>query len=52
MDRPATRHIGYLGKAEDVIAGKALRQPQTIVSRSSGVAAIPIGKSKSTSSAA
>ncbi len=37
--KPTTRHIGYLGKAEDIVAERGLRAPRTIYSRSHGAVA-------------
>jgi len=37
--KPTTRHVAYLGKAEEIVRRKAQRGPQSIFSRSHGVVA-------------
>lgn len=37
--KPTTRHVGYLGKAEDLLRNRAKRGPKSIYSRSHGVVA-------------
>ena len=38
--KPTTRHVAYLGKAEDLIAARTPRGPRAIFSRSHGVVAV------------
>ena len=37
--KPTTRHVGYLGRAEDIVAGRGARAPRAISSRSHGAVA-------------
>lgn len=37
--KPTARHVAYLGRAEDIVAGRELRAPRTIRSRSHGAVA-------------